>query len=94
MNHLDGSCSFIEVLLSSHELNSGTTVKATTSEVNSEYVTVKANGSRNACKLPRRRPIGRNTATVAIVDEVIALATSPVALIIISREKGSFCSLR
>ncbi|MNV53040.1 hypothetical protein D3C71_1451640 [compost metagenome] len=36
LNHLEGSCSFMDVFRNSRELSSGTTVKATTSEVSSE----------------------------------------------------------
>src|SRR5690625_3677616 len=57
------------------ELISGTTINATRSEDNSENVIVKANGS-NISSNDFTSPIGKKTATVVKVDEVIAAATS------------------
>ena len=56
----------------------GTTVSAQTSEASRAKVTVRAKGRKNWLTMPPTKPIGRKTATVVIVELVMALATSRV----------------
>ncbi|MNO86442.1 hypothetical protein D3C76_778380 [compost metagenome] len=58
---------------------SGTTVMATKREKRSEITIVQASGTKNFPIIPGTKASGKKTATVVIVDEVIAPATSLVA---------------
>ena len=49
---------------------------ATMSENNKEMTTVQASGPNNPPTIPVMNAIGKNTATVVIVDDVMAVATS------------------
>ena len=57
-------------------------VKLTSSEARSAIATVKANGLKSSPTSPSTRAIGRKTATVVIVEAVIAPATSFTAVMI------------
>ncbi len=54
----------------------GTIVSATKSEASIAMATVSANGRKSSPTMPPTRAMGRNTATVATVEAVIAPATS------------------
>ena len=55
---------------------SGTTVNATIKEESIEYTTANTIGNISFPITPDTRPIGKKTATVVKVEEVIATATS------------------
>ncbi|COS87332.1 Uncharacterised protein [Streptococcus pneumoniae] len=82
------------IFLSSKKAISGTTVSATIKDDSIEYTTANTIGNINFPITPDTRPIGKKTATVVKVEEVIATATSFVASRIISLEKDSFCKRR
>ncbi len=60
--------------------STGTIVSATSSEESIAIVTVNANGANSSPTMPPTSAIGRNTATVVSVDDVIAPATSRTAV--------------
>ncbi|COF79610.1 Uncharacterised protein [Streptococcus pneumoniae] len=80
--------------MSSKKAISGTTVSATIKDDSIEYTTANTIGNINFPIAPDTRPIGKKTATVVKVEEVIATATSFVASRMISLEKESFCKRR
>ena len=65
-------------------------VSATIKDDRIEYTTANTIGNINFPIAPDTRPIGKNSATVVKVEEVIAAATSFVASRIIFLEKESF----
>ena len=65
-------------------------VSETNSDARSAIVTVRAKGRNNSPVSPPTSAIGRNTATVVIVEAVTAVATSRTA----ERMAGSFSSPR
>src|SRR5699024_76521 len=65
--------------------STGTIVSATSREASIATVTVKANGRNSTPDIPPTSAIGRNTATVVIVEAVIAAPTSRTASTIVSR---------
>src|SRR4051794_16130807 len=80
-------CSTGESFNRNHFDKSGTTVIATTSEKSKEMTIVQASGANIFPTTPGTKAIGKNTATVVIVEDVIAAATSLVA-------SSTSCSLR
>src|SRR5690625_1412705 len=64
--------------------STGTIVSATSSEASIATVTVNAKGRNNTPDIPPTSAIGRNTATVVMVEAVIAAPTSRTASTIVS----------
>jgi hypothetical protein len=64
--------------------STGTIVSETSSDASSAIVTVNENGRNSSPVMPSTRASGRNTATVVIVDAVIAPATSRTACTIVA----------
>lgn len=62
--------------------STGTTVSETSREASRAAVTVSENEPKSSPTMPPTRPMGRKTATVVSVDEVIAPATSLTAVMI------------
>ena len=62
--------------------STGTIVSATSSDAVIAIVTVSANGRKSSPVMSPTKAIGRNTATVVIVEAVTAIATSRTALMI------------
>ena len=56
------------------------TVRATSSEASSAKVMARPKGRKNWLTMPPMKPSGRNTATVVMVELVMAPATSRVPL--------------
>jgi len=61
---------------SSRDARSGTTVTATASDAIIAVTTVSAKGRKKLPAMPVRKTMGRNTATVASVEEVTAVVIS------------------
>ncbi len=59
--------------------STGTIVSATSSEATIAIVTVRAKGRKSSPVMSPTNAIGRNTATVVMVEAVIAVATSRTA---------------
>jgi hypothetical protein len=74
--------------LTNQYASTGTMVSATTREAPIAIATVSANGRKSSPVMPPTRAIGANTATVVMVDAVIAPPTSRTA----PRIAGSFSS--
>ncbi len=68
--------------------STGTIVRATTSEASMAIETVRANGRNSSPTMPPTSAIGRNTATVQIVEAAMAPPTSRTA----ARIAGAFSS--
>src|SRR5690625_5653300 len=73
---LTSACLLACWALRNHDASTGTIVSATSSEASSAIETVNANGRKSSPTWPPTRAIGIKTATVAMVEDVIAPATS------------------